>query len=471
MDRETARQQWLAWASDQTSDPAQQGRMVDAAIATMASGGGPEAASAAALAALHQPAPNQPAPPRPRAPRRLLGLDLPRLSRLDQVLVGALILTLVATVVVASVTLNLSTPHTATPTATPSSAPANKALLAFIPVAKSFVEEHRGLKFTSDVPITFLSDKDFKARIVGKQKSDTHALDVATKEFRALGLIQPGLDLGQAFGDLLSNGIVGLYDYEKKELIVRGVDLTPAVRVTLVHELTHALQDQHFKLSRMNAFHADEGSLAFRTVVEGDAVRIQKQYVLAMSKADQDAYNTASSAPVQGVDNAPQSLLLLFGFPYIAGPTFTTAVLTAHGQTALDYAFVVPPTTSAQLIHVNKYLNNDVPRAVSAPASDAKAFDSGEFGEIGLRVILWQALTDKKITQADFDQSTAGWAGDRYVAWDAASSTACVRANFAMDTYGETAAVLATARKLAAAHKGWSASIDRYYQVGLTACG
>jgi hypothetical protein len=75
-------------------------------------------------------------------------------------------------------------------------------------------------------------------------------------------------------------------------VFVRGDELTPAVRVTLAHELTHVLQDQHFDLQRLDEpdFEEHEG---LRAMAEGDAGRIEDIYVTdVLTSAEQTAYET-----------------------------------------------------------------------------------------------------------------------------------------------------------------------------------
>ena len=65
---------------------------------------------------------------------------------------------------------------------------------------------------------------------------------------------------------------------------MRGTTLDVAHRVTLAHELTHVLQDQHFDLTKLQkqACASDTGDpAAFKALVEGDAVRIQHDYLQA----------------------------------------------------------------------------------------------------------------------------------------------------------------------------------------------
>ena len=60
-------------------------------------------------------------------------------------------------------------------------------------------------------------------------------------ELRAVGLLSGDVDLVEAVGTLQDEGSLAFYDPESERITVRGSDLTPRLRVTLVHELTHAV--------------------------------------------------------------------------------------------------------------------------------------------------------------------------------------------------------------------------------------
>jgi hypothetical protein len=100
--------------------------------------------------------------------------------------------------------------------------------------------------------------------------------------FRALGLIDGDVDLFTASNHLAGEGILGYYSVDDKLIRIRGTTLTPATKTTLVHELTHALQDQHFDIgSQRKKFEDSEESekaAAFAALVEGDASRIENAY-------------------------------------------------------------------------------------------------------------------------------------------------------------------------------------------------
>src|SRR6266850_1699531 len=96
---------------------------------------------------------------------------------------------------------------------------------------------------------------------------------------RALGLPGGRNGLREAGNTLSGEGITAFYDDATDRVDVRGTDLTVGRRATVVHELTHALQDQHFDISRQGSYASDDRNDAFDAVVEGDAVRIEDAYV------------------------------------------------------------------------------------------------------------------------------------------------------------------------------------------------
>jgi hypothetical protein len=324
-----------------------------------------------------------------------------------------------------------STAPTSAPSSPPTSAPAGAAadptsIQAQLPIIESFVEADRGLKFKAPVKLVGLSDAAFRAYLASapltaKQQSD---LDHAAKELQALGLIPSSVDLAKAEQSLQGGTVVGLYDPNDKTLRVRGTSATPYVRQVMAHELTHALQDQWFGLSRPALDNAtDESGLAFRGLIEGDARRIETDYHRSLSTAEQQE----ADAEVQqisggGIDpSIPQVLVTLAAFPYVIGLRFVQAIVQAGGQSRLDRAFRNPPTTSRQLINPDVYLAGQGAVPTVAPAADGPAFDHTVLGEIGLILLL-----DETIPAADARGVADLWGGDSMVAWQSGSRV-CVR--------------------------------------------
>lgn len=354
-------------------------------------------------------------------------------------------------------------PATSTPATSPTTAAGglttaaggSTSIQAELPIIEQFVEADRGLTFKSPVKLVALSDADFRkflasAPLTTQQQT---AMNNSAKELQALGLIPSSVDLTKAEQSLESGSVVGLYDPTTKALYVRGTAATPYVRQVMAHELTHALQDQWFGLNRLALDSAsDESGFAFSGLIEGDARRVEDDYVHSLSAAEQrEAAAEEEQISGSGVDpSVPQVLVTLAEFPYIVGPQFVGALLQAGGQARLDQAFRSPPTTSRQLLNPMVYLAGQGALPVAPPPADGPAFDHTVLGEIGLILLL-----NETIPAADARGVADLWGGDSMIAWQSGSRV-CVRDRLA--TVGDPTLLSGALLLWAKAHPGASVS-------------
>lgn len=359
------------------------------------------------------------------------------------------------------------------PAPTPQATAPAVTIQQFIPIARRFVEQHRGLAFKSEVPVTLLDDTAFRQRLLDKTSSartPSQQLAVVSKELKALHLIDQSVDLGSATDALLGAGVSGFYDPKSKSLVVRGVAATPYVRQVLVHELTHAVQDQWFGIARPALDAAnDEQAAAFQAVYEGDAVRIEDEYHNAMTAAEQRQADQESQSQGGGLPaGTPQVLLELLSFPYVVGPEFVRTLSSIGGQARVDAAFTHPPTTTAELIDVQRYLSGGRPRTVAAPKADAATFDDSVLGELGLLLLLERT---PGVSSGQALRAGGLWGGDRYAAWDKGSG-ACVRDSVLADSDADQPLLDQALAAYAAGVSGTTFTPSRNGQPAqLTACG
>jgi hypothetical protein len=314
---------------------------------------------------------------------------------------------------------------------------------------RRFVESARGLPFRGPVNVSVLADADFRRTFLAGEPAEEPDLQVQEGVLRAFGLLDADDDLARA-SSVDPGTVAGFYDSETKELVVRGTRATPFVRQVLVHELTHALDDQHFGLDR---FIVDaEAALAYEALVEGSAVAVENRYLESLPAAerrdaDAEAEGTfggmgADSRPIPGV------LLELADFPYRDGAALVAALLKAGGQARLDDAYRSPPLTSADVLHPGRFLaGSRRPVAVSV-APGGRVVDGGSLGELVLRFLLSASMPAREAASA-----AEGWAGDQYVAWRSGRET-CVRARVVMESAAEASELLAGLRRWAAGHPG-----------------
>jgi hypothetical protein len=295
---------------------------------------------------------------------------------------------------------------------------------------QAFVEQRRGLLFLEDVEIRLADGQEFEALLFEDFDEDLEDIETAGRLLTAVGLIDAGLDFAAIFRDTLGAGVVGFYDPEDNEMVLRGTRLTPHVRVTLVHELVHALQDQHFELDRPELDDADdESGLGFSAVVEGDASRIDQEYRASLTEEErqQAAAEELGNADLQTLLSVPPVVIQLLAFPYVVGPTFVQTVLDSGGQPALDQAIVEPPTTSEQIIHPDRYLRGESRIEVTPPEADGDVFDQGVLGALALALMIGDGATTPEGLEA-----VDGWGGDWYVAWHQGERV-CLRATVVVD--------------------------------------
>ncbi|HEU4355868.1 MAG TPA: hypothetical protein VFT27_09805, partial [Actinomycetota bacterium] len=148
------------------------------------------------------------------------------------------------------------------------------------------VEELRGLDFTERV----VAESVTQAELVdGLEKSFDYSypkelLERRSRAWQAIGVIPPGTSIRAELERFASGQVIGYYDTLTGELVFIGTDDPSAYeRVTLAHELTHAIDDQNFGLERLDALMTscrDEAASAAVALVEGNATFFMTAYAL-----------------------------------------------------------------------------------------------------------------------------------------------------------------------------------------------
>lgn len=293
----------------------------------------------------------------------------------------------------------------------------------------TFVEGERGLRFEAPVPVEFLDDAGFEARLDADQELDEEErreLDETAAVFRALGLLDRGVDLEGELRSLQGGSTLAFYDDEEREIVVKGTELSPQVRSTVVHELTHALQDQHFDLSRLEDLHERGDGGAFHGLVEGDASRIATAYEQReLDDGERAALAEEDAADLRelDVDRFPPALAALLSTPYVLGEPFVETIEATGGQDAVDRAFRDPPLRDEALLDPLTFVEGDEVEDVEDPVvpEGAQVVDDGVFEAFG-----WYLVLALRVDPLEALDAADGWGGDRYVAYRA-DGRVCVR--------------------------------------------
>ncbi len=238
--------------------------------------------------------------------------------------------------------------------------------------------------------------------------AEIEAEEAALKKF---GFAPPDFDLKRATLDLLAEQAEAFYDFHKKKLFIIGEHAGPEERYVLVHELAHALADQHFHLEKFisHGNQNDDSSLARLAVMEGQATWLMSEYVAqktgnslkdspglveALSKA------TAASGQFPVFERAPLYLQQTLLFPYAQGLLFQQALVEKMDKQAFSEVFRRPPESTQQVLHPAKYFEHEKPLKPALPKFPSqrqyKAFTDGEMGELDNSILLRQYAGEKE---------------------------------------------------------------------------
>ena len=211
-----------------------------------------------------------------------------------------------------------------------------------------FAEAERGLVFLQQVPVDFLDKKSFVVRLIERDErseEDLADLENFVSLMRALGLLQGEVDILDLIEKLASGTVLAFYDIERERIVIRSNgDFTARTRATLVHELTHALQDQHFNLDLLLSEDATGGEkVGLRALSEADAERIEDAFVATFDAEERAEYERvqvdAAAASEAELDDVPPSIVELFVAEHVFGPPMLDAIIAIHGKDAGDAAF------------------------------------------------------------------------------------------------------------------------------------
>ena len=329
-----------------------------------------------------------------------------------------------------------ASPAPATPTTrAPAATPAGPGVLA----VERDVAELRELRFRRRVPVTVESPAKLARRLVATLAAETDEGELRRqgRAMELLGELPAGTDLPRLLNRVQAESVLGFYvpgrQPPKGRLYVRSNrGLDPYAKIILAHELTHAVTDQRFDLTRADRLAAGTGNedalAAYSALVEGDATLLMQRYLAErLTPAEQaDAGLVAAAQRTPQRDAAPAVIRESLLFPYSEGLRFVRTLYARGGWDAVNAAYRDPPGSTEQLLHPERYLGDrDRPQRVEVadlsgrlgpgwrPAAEVS------FGELDARLLLEGELA---VTAAE--AAAAGWDGGRLRTFRRGASTA-----------------------------------------------
>lgn len=318
------------------------------------------------------------------------------------------------------------------------------------------VSRLRGLARKRPIRRGVMQKHEIEQRLLARIDQEYTPEELAIEELamKRLGLIPADIDYKKLVVDLLTDQIAGFYDPIAGELYIAGwQDIGMGAAgddMVMSHEITHALQDQHFDLrafmkpDKQNG----DGAVARQALVEGDGTALMIEHMLDNLKQPPPWHQPGVlelMAPLMSTGMAegklaevPLVLRESLIFPYLAGLNFVAHFRAHHPWSRIDRVYRKPPLSTEHILHPDKYEAYERPvRVTPAPLPSLRGHRlayQDVAGELGLSLFLLQHTTPEakrkdppKALRDKTRQAGAGWGGDRLAVYTPADHDGSLR--------------------------------------------
>jgi hypothetical protein len=313
------------------------------------------------------------------------------------------------------------------------------------------VAKLRALTFDREVPTRYQLAGEFQAfvrREIAKELPAERSRDLSAA-FAHLGLLVKPIDIAAVEEQAMTTQAGAYYDPAAKAFFLVMVPDNDLMLDTIsAHELTHALQDQHFNLTRYlpsDGSLDDDAATARRFVAEGDATFVMLLYAMhgvlgdqipALARAtlrdqiaqfaalDVDALKAQVKAQsavfgtmdadikksIDAMDDIPPAVLIPLLDSYMKGALVALTAYEHGGWASVDKLYRTPPVSTEQVLHPETKLfpARDRPHRVTLARTSDRELTGNVLGELQWRIYLelWKSPRA--------GEAAEGWGGDRY---------------------------------------------------------
>ena len=281
----------------------------------------------------------------------------------------------------------------------------------------------RDLPTTELVPYELIDQEEFRRMFLEDLEEDAKELALDTRLYQRLGILGPNDDLAQLLTDVFSDIVLGFYETDDNKMYIISDKETFSLndRLTVAHEVTHALQQYEFDigglLDELEGY--DDRRMALRALIEGDALISELLYMLIYFDEDEQAEveSNRGDQDLTAFRAAPVFIQNTITFPYTGGYQFAVYLYLKNNDfSSINLAYDALPASTEQIIHPEKYDAAEEPIKVAIPdptellGSGWAEIDRNVMGELFLRSYL----------ESDLDRETAamaaaGWGGDEFL--------------------------------------------------------
>ncbi len=316
----------------------------------------------------------------------------------------------------------------------------------------------RGRKLLEPVKPQLMTREELKkhmTKLIAEDFTDDELREM-DRTLKAFRLVPREMDIKATMTSLLTEEVGGFYNPKDKAMVLIREGDEPkkkrglfsrllggepkfdkdGTKITLAHEMTHAVQDQYFDLEALDKAveHDEDMSLALTALVEGDATLVM---FAEMLRDDEDPKNVLDYPPAAidaafGVlramlplasgktfQKSPLILRESLIFPYHKGTVFVLHLTNDGGWERVDKAFRSPPVSTEQILHPEKFYDKDqldepteikLPDLTETVGKSWKPVGGDVLGEFQTTILLADGPASTRQAQV----AAAGWDGDRY---------------------------------------------------------
>jgi len=245
---------------------------------------------------------------------------------------------------------------------------------------------------------------------------------LTTRAYGLLRLVPMELDLRELLRSVYEEQVAGFYDPASSTLFVLDDQPRETLEPLLIHELVHALQDQHIDLDALTAVeHGNDRRLAARAAIEGHATLVMLAWMAeqggggpppeelpglaALLRPDEAAL--ASQYPT--LASAPPVLRETLLFPYVEGAEFVQTFWRVQEGRPAPFGEHLP-TSTEQIFEWTGQGTPDPPVPVAVPRlPGTRVLLENTLGALESRILL-EALGVVPRSGG----GAPGWGGDRW---------------------------------------------------------
>jgi hypothetical protein len=286
-------------------------------------------------------------------------------------------------------------------------------------------QEMRGLPFLTPPVIKIVTEEELEALVRADIEEQSEDFPADEALYKMLGLLSETADFEQIILDLYGEQVAGFYDGDTGEIVVptREDGFSLLQQGTMVHELVHAITDQHFGFNEIFQTMIEEDRLdqatAYQALIEGDATLAEVLWVQTLSQQQIGEFIAESlTIDTDSFNDAPRFLTESLLFPYDSGLAFVQDLYVENGDWAPvnDAYSTMPglPGSTEQVITPDDF-GRDLPVDVEIPDLTLAGYElerTSVWGEQGFRLMLNQGAGVETVTAA-----ADGWGGDSYHQW------------------------------------------------------